>query len=197
MEANALAQRVGAAYQQLSSVASDLNQISDELGKSISEVDGALKKLNLGVEVWVQMSHKSVDPDGLDFYIERVGYTKVNGIWGIGLRTESGREDEPDRETTNEWLFNDAPRTLRLAAIGRLPDLLEALSKEAVTTTAKLKNGLAELQLVAGAVKGATKNDEKKPDRSKFWGGGEPSPPAGFDPGIKRVITRIEVEQKK
>lgn len=180
----------------MSSVASDLNKISDELGKSISEIDAALKKLNLGVEVWVQTSHKSIDPDGLDYYIERVGYTKVNGAWGIGLRTESGRDDEPEREMVNEWLFNDAPRTLRLAAIGHLPDLLEALSKEAITTTAKIKNGLAELQLVAGAVRGATKNGEKRPDQSSPFSGVAPSPPPALDPGIRRIIRRISEEKK-
>jgi hypothetical protein len=153
-----LAERVGASYQQLSSVASDLNKISDELGKSIAEIDSALKKLNLGVEVWVMISSQSGRPEENDFtyYIESVGYAKVDGSWGIALKTESG-DERFDESTTRQWLFNEGPRTLRLASIGRLPDLLDALSQEAVRTTALIKSRLTEVQLVAGAVVGAAK----------------------------------------
>ena len=48
-----LSERVASYYAQLTSAAKDLNSISDELGKSIAEIDMALKKLNLGVAVWV------------------------------------------------------------------------------------------------------------------------------------------------
>ncbi len=40
--------RVSSAYKQLSSAATELNTVSDELGKFVSALDTALKKLNLG-----------------------------------------------------------------------------------------------------------------------------------------------------
>jgi hypothetical protein len=71
---------------QLSSVASDLNTVSNELGKSVAEIDGALKKLNLGVSVWVNISDWNYD---LGYFVEQLGYTKVDGKCGIALRTVS------------------------------------------------------------------------------------------------------------
>jgi len=137
---------------QLSSVASDLNTVSDELGKSIAEIDSALKKLNLGISVWVDLNRWEYD---LDYSYESIGYAKVNGKWGIALRSGSGNLNWPDQEAVEQWLFSDAPRTLRLSAIEKLPEMLKSLSGEAARTTEKIRNSLAEAQAVAAAVKGA------------------------------------------
>ena len=51
-----LATQVQSSYQQLSSAAADLNAISDELGKCITDLDTSLKKLNLGVTEWTLIS---------------------------------------------------------------------------------------------------------------------------------------------
>jgi hypothetical protein len=150
-----LPERVGKAFEVLSRTASELNKISDELGKSISEIDAALKKLNLGVEVWVQVSMAG---DGDDYYIEKIGYAKVSGVWGLALRTEFGYEDQHCDDEVSTWLFGDGPRALRLDSIAKLPDLLEELSKIAVLTTERIRNGMFEAQMIAGAVTGAMKN---------------------------------------
>jgi hypothetical protein len=150
-----LPERVGKAFEVLSRTASELNKISDELGKSISDIDVALKKLNLGVEVWVQVS---IAGDGDDYSIEKIGYAKVSGTWGLALRTEFGYEDQHCDDDVETWLFSDGPRALRLDSITKLPDLLEALSKVAVLTTEKIRNGMFEAQMIAGAVTGAMKN---------------------------------------
>jgi hypothetical protein len=149
---DSLAERVQSCYVQLSSVASDLNTVSDELGKSVAEIDDALKKLNLGVSVWVNIHDWE---DEFDYYMEQLGYAKVDGKWGIALRTVSGDYRWPDQDKIEQWLFNDAPRRLRLAAIETLPDMLKRLSEEAVETTKKIKGKLAEAKEVAAAVKGA------------------------------------------
>ncbi len=150
---DSLAERVQASYLQLSAVASDLNIVSDQLGKSIAEIDAALKKLNLGISVWVDISNWH--GEDLDYYIQRVGYAKVDGKWGMALRTVSGNENNPEREDVEEWLFSDAPRKLRLAAIEKLPNVLKELSEEAVRTTEEIKSKLSEAQEVATAVNNA------------------------------------------
>jgi hypothetical protein len=155
---DSLAERVQSSYLQLSSVASDLNTVSDELGKSIAEIDLALKKLNLGVSVWVDINEWE---DDLDYYKEQLGYAKIDGKWGIALRTVSGNLNWPDRDEVEQWLFSDAPRRLRLAAIETLPDMLKSLSDEAVETTSKIKGKLAEAKEVAAAVKGASEGRAK------------------------------------
>jgi prefoldin subunit 5 len=150
-----LSARIASYYTQLSSVATELNAVSDELGKSISEIDAALKKLNLGISAWVVINSARLDEDsGGDLHwTEEIGYAKVNGKWGISLRTwESGLGDGDDN--VEESLFNDAPRALRLAAIEKIPELLEKLSNEAVKTTQKLQSRLDDVQMVAAAMKG-------------------------------------------
>jgi hypothetical protein len=146
-----LVQRVESSYRQLSAVASDLNSVSDELGKSISELDSALKKLNLGITVWVAI-RGGTSPDEMEFWGEDLGYGKVDGKWGIALRTVSGNQNYPD-DDVEQWLFNDAPRSLRLSAIGKVPELLEKLSEEASETAKKIRGKLAETQEVAAVVK--------------------------------------------
>jgi hypothetical protein len=169
-----LAERVQSSYLQLSAVASDLNTVSDELGKSIAEIDAALKKLSLGISVWVEITRW--EGDELDYYTQDIGYAKVGGKWGVALRTVSGNHNYPDRDDVEQWLFNDGPRKLRLAAIEKLPELLKKLSEEAVETTKKIKDRLAEAQEVAAAVKHAA------------WGTPEPA---------RRIVRRVGEEQKK
>jgi prefoldin subunit 5 len=160
---DSLAERVQLSYLQLSAVASDLNTVSDELGKSIAEIDAALKKLNLGVSVWVAIVSGEDEHGGPFYWSEDIGYDKIGGKWGIALRSRSGNY-EVDEERVEAWLFNDAPRSLRLSAIERVPDLLQKLSEEAVKTTNKIKSKLAEAQEVATAVKNAA---QRPPDATR------------------------------
>lgn len=150
---DSLAGRVRSSFLQLSAAASDLNTISDELGQCVSEIDAALKKLNVGITAWVDIS--SNEDDDLQYYRERIGYAKVEGKWGIALCTVSGSHDCPDEDRVDIWLFNEAPRQLRLEAINKLPNLLQKLSEEAAKTTAEIMSGLSEALLVADAVKQA------------------------------------------
>jgi hypothetical protein len=151
-----LSQRVASYYNQLSSAAKDLNAISDELGKSIAEIDVALKKLNLGVAVWVPIRHDEGTPNESWYWSEDIGYAKFGTTWGICLRKVNGDfQRGDDDEQVESWLFTDAPRTLRISAIEKIPGLLEKLSKEAVKTTNDIRARLSEAQAVAEAVKGA------------------------------------------
>lgn len=155
-----LASRVEVSYRKLSAVASDLNFTSDELGKSISDLDSALKKLNLGVSVWVHI--RAEDEDDGWFWSEDLGYAKIGGTWGIALRTVRGHYSDPDGESAEAWLFNDGPRLLRLSAIETIPQLLEKLSAEADETAKKIRIKLAAVQEVAAVVKKAADEPVKQ-----------------------------------
>ena len=155
-----LVSKVESSYRKLSTVASDLNFSSDELGKSISQLDAALKKLNLGIPAWVSFRGNS-DPNEGWYWNEDLGYDKVGGTWGIALRTMKGSGD-PEHDQVETWLFNDAPRSLRLLAIEVIPTLLEKLSTNADETAKKIRLKLAEVQGVAAVVKKAAEEPLKK-----------------------------------
>ncbi len=140
-----------AAFQKLTTSAAELNSVSDELGKPIAAIEAALKRLNLGVAAWVPFdSH--IDHDTGGFLNRSGGYAKVAGKWGIAIRSGSGVIQYNPEGAYEEWLFGDAPRALRLNAVGHLPELLEKLVVEAAETTEKLRNKIGDVQQVAKAV---------------------------------------------
>ena len=124
-------------------------------------MDIALKKLNLGITVWVPVS-KNGGGESDSWYVNQdIGYAKIGSTWGVSLRTIDGDYALPESEDIDSWLFNDAPRTLRIAAIEKIPELLEKLSNEAIETTKKLRGKLADAQAVAQAIKDATLDTQR------------------------------------
>jgi hypothetical protein len=153
------AARVQSSYKQLAVAATDLNIASDELGQAISLLNESLKKLNLGVSAWARLS--GYEGNG-DWWSRDVGYTKIRNEWGIALRKRSGHYALPEHDSEEEWFFNEAPRWMRVEAVGKIPDLLDALLKQAADTTKQIKNktelvyGLAvAIREVADDVEGA------------------------------------------
>jgi hypothetical protein len=139
-------------YSDLKAVAADLNSVSDELGKSVSEIDNILKNFNLGIEVWVGVHGGGGDPSIGDFsyWSEEIGYSRYKSRWGICLRRVQG-DQARDEEDVERWHFNDAPRALRLDAIDCLVELLQKLIEEGKTTTEKIRKKLADAEAVAVA----------------------------------------------
>jgi prefoldin subunit 5 len=195
-----LLERVASYYSQLSTVAADLNAVSDELGKSIAEIDAALKKLNLGITTWVTIRGDDRSPYDDSFWSRDIGYAKVSNKWGISLRTIDGQCSDPDRSEIEEWLFNDAPRSLRLEAIDKIPELLEKLSMESVKTTKNIRAKLDEAQAVAEAVKGAANRTTRIPARVPV---SDPKPKIDLTqvskPGdvLKAILANQQVKQDK
>ena len=135
----------------LEAAATLLNAVSDELGESIATLDLALKRLNLGISTWVPMAGR--DDEGTGWFSWReLGYAKIGSKWGISLRTRSGFYDADDSGSYEEWLFNDAPRALRIEAVDKLPELLEGLTKAASTTTTKIKDKIGRAEQVVAAI---------------------------------------------
>jgi hypothetical protein len=179
-------ERVQAAFRQLSATAISLNAASDELGKTITELDAALKYLNLGIPAWVQICGNE-DENG-DFWSRNIGYARIGNQWGIALGTIRGNNnfDHADEE---EWLFNDAPRWMRIEGIAKIPELLEKLTKQASDTTERIKKKTAEAKELAVAIKAAAA--EPKPTNKL-----SPTPPslskpvdAGSKPSLGLPLT--------
>jgi len=143
------AEKIQTHFQALSSAATSLNTASDELTKAVGVLDDALRKLNVGLPVWVTVSRWE---DELRRGQDEIGYCKVNGKWGIALCR--GWNDDAGGEDTIEglWLFNDAPREVRLAGVDKLPEVIEALSKEAIETAKKVQEKTKEVRELAGAI---------------------------------------------
>jgi hypothetical protein len=75
--------RVRYSFERLSKTANSLNTASDRLNQAIEQLNDALKKLNLGISSWVSFH---VYEDGPLSDVHEIGYGKINGKWGIGIR---------------------------------------------------------------------------------------------------------------
>lgn len=149
-KSESLNHRISASYKQLTTAASELNAVSDELGKFVTALDAALRRLNLGIATWLRLESRE---DGSGNYIKRdLGYAKVGGKWGIALRTMTGNHNAPEDAVVEEWLFNDAPRALRIEAVEKLPDLFDSLVKEADAATKQIRNKTQHVQQLATAL---------------------------------------------
>ena len=143
-----LLERVQSSYKRLSAVASQLNTASDELGKSVASLDEALKTLNLGIASWYKFAGS--DNDDGSYWAKYIGYVRIGSRWGIGLRKTSGHDyAPPDYNSDEEWLFNDAPRQLRIEAVEHIPAMIEQLITAAEAAVENIKAKSAEARQLA------------------------------------------------
>lgn len=141
-------------FKTLSSLAPTLNIASNELTKAVTVLDEALKSLNVGLSAWVTFRSRAVHPSLRDeeYDDDQIGYSKVDGKWGIALRHIWGNYALEEFGGEGPWLFNDAPRELRLLGVEKIPELIEALSKEASETTQKVRETTKQVHDLAAAV---------------------------------------------
>ena len=137
---NASTARVESSFKQLSTAAQTLHAASDDLRKVIRQLDASLKKLGLGFPAWVQISGSS---DETTYWNRDLGYARVGGKWGLALRDVTGNHIDHDDDSEEVWAFNDAPRAMRIEAVGKIPDLLERLLQQTEETTKKLQSKIA------------------------------------------------------
>jgi hypothetical protein len=136
-------------YHSLSQAAIELNSASDSLAAPIRVYEGALKKLNLGLSAWVHLSEGGRE----EWWWDRsVGYTKMKDGWAIALRTREGDHRDSENDSEEIWPFSDAPRWMRIEAVNKLPDLLQALLNQAHETTKKIKARIAQANEIAEAI---------------------------------------------
>lgn len=146
-----LLQKARSSYQRLTIVASNLNAVSDEMGSAISLLDDSLKKLNLGIEAWHRF-YNHEDEQGVYYSYRSIGYAKLGPKWGIALKRGSGNEFEPEHSSVDEWLFNDAPRQLRLESIEYIPQLIDELIKDAESTIERVREKANATRTLAQAL---------------------------------------------
>src|SRR5262245_14299466 len=156
--------RIAASYKRLAESAETLNKKSDEFGQHVAVLDKLLQKLNLGVAAWERIRGSDDDGHG-NFWSEDVGYAKVGGKWGVAIRERSGNHNLEDVDS-DEWLFEDAPRALRISAIDQIPDLIDKLVKYADKTARKIDEKTAQARELATALTEAD-NEVRKQRRNR------------------------------
>jgi hypothetical protein len=145
--------RVKNAFPKLTEAAADINSASDELGKPIQEIEAIIKTLNLGVTVWHEMHGGRSPYDDAMWWSRDIGYAKIGGKWGIALRDCSGDSNCPDDDSVETWLFNDAPRHMRVSGAQHLADLIEKMVDEAHKMAEKIRAGSADAAEIAATLR--------------------------------------------
>ena len=151
-----MADKVESTLKKLASVSQSLNQASDLVTSRIAEVEAALREYKLGVAARVDIRRWYDEGQYTDDTWYRVGrtqclaYGKKDGKWGLLTYIIAEESDEYE-----EFAFlREAPRDVRLAAIDKLPELLEALVEKAVQTTQEAtKKAEKAGQIAAGLAK--------------------------------------------
>lgn len=160
-----LIERVHTSYQQLSLAAINLNIASEELSRAIAVLETALQKQHLGISAWTRISGGDDEASGY-WWSRDIGYTQVGDKWAIALRSVSGEYSVPDSESQTEWPFNEAPRWMQVEAVGKIPDLIDKLTTQAVETAKKLMSKSEQAYQFALVIGGV--NDKEDDWRSKL-----------------------------
>ena len=145
-------ERIAIAFKTLITSAKSINDASEELTKPIASLERALKRLNLGVVCWITID-SGIDED--HYWGQDVGYSRirrVHGNWRLAIRTIEGPEHDPAVRSQEVWPFSDAPRHLRVKAVDKLPELIEALVKTTDATASRLKKKVAPATRLADAI---------------------------------------------
>jgi hypothetical protein len=135
-------------FEHLSAAADSLNKATDELKQVIDNLDVAIRRLNVGVSAWVEVEKWFDEDDPQSYEVEQVGYSKQGGTWRLTIRRLVGHEQDPGPDKVRDvWTFNNAPRTVRLRAVEKLPKVLETLTKQLNQQTAIVNKKLTEAKL--------------------------------------------------
>jgi hypothetical protein len=145
-------QRVQDLYRKLIAVSTELNGESDRLGAAIDKFDASLRKLGLGITSWV-VFRSGGSEDGFYYSVEEIGYAKIGKEWGLAIQTRSGNESDDSDDVDGCWSFNDAPRELRVRAVGKIPDLLEKLIKDAADIAKQVSQQVEVVDGLTAAIK--------------------------------------------
>jgi len=125
----------------LSTAASTLNRLSDELTKEVAEIEVTLNALNLGVRAEVKATTLARDAEIGYCHWLNLAYGKKAGKWGFLVEElEETVADSNDEGSYESWLFKDAPREFRLQVIDSIPALLDALVKKSDDTANEITN---------------------------------------------------------
>ena len=142
-------ERTAAALKQLQPIAASVEGAAAELSKPISEIEAALRRMNIAFEAWTTYKQGSYEEN---WWKWDIGYSRISHRWGIALRVSSGDASDPERDVSERWFFNESPLYLRHSSIDKLPDLLEALAKTGATVAGKLTRAAERAVTIAEVV---------------------------------------------
>jgi uncharacterized phage infection (PIP) family protein YhgE len=160
---------VRSSFERLSKTANSLNSASDRLNQAIEQLNDALKKLNLGISSWVSFH---VYEEGPLSDVHAIGYGKINGRWGIGIRKTFEDQAQPEgyQVEESEWHFSEAPREMRIQGIELLHKVIDQLNEDAERTTQIIAKKTADAEELAQAISNITDVPEKPPVRPTAGG---------------------------
>jgi hypothetical protein len=136
---------------ELSHLAQVLNKETDAYSEALSQLENKLKKMNLGIEAWVNLAESSVsgNPMRSTFWRTMLGFAKTSDGWGFAVkqvRVESGfYENDESCPWENHYdesepkLLLKASREQRIIAAQRMEYLLKELTGQARATISFLQ----------------------------------------------------------
>lgn len=149
---------VSSLLKQLSSASQTLSQASNQLTEQIKEIETSLASYNLGVDAWVELRHTQeviIENTQPVDRIERLGYSKENGKWGLYASSEIEEIEHFER-----WLLRDAPRELRILAVDAIPQLLEKMVTNAKELTTEVISKTDRAKSIAQSLRNKPKKGE-------------------------------------
>ena len=152
------AERTTIAFGALAASAKKLNEVSGELAQPVASLERALHRLSIGVACWTRIAGHD---DGHDCWSQDVGYSMVNGAWRLAARRVHGDGVNPENTREEVWPFNEAPLYLRIRAVDKIPDLLEAFVKATDAAANRLSKKVGPAQELADAVNALAKSKRK------------------------------------
>ena len=120
--------RPGNAFVPLGAVAKYIANGTKPMADSISALDAELSRMQIASERWVTCKRSTYGQFSMTWDL---GYACLDGRWGIALRVvRSDGADATDR-SVEYWPFEQSPPYLRRRAVSQLPNLLDALARNA------------------------------------------------------------------
>jgi hypothetical protein len=144
------------ASKKLIAIAAELNSATKSMSTTIEDIEVGLRKLNLGVSAWVPVPAPEDDSFSYSLF-----YTKHNGRWGLVVRTYT-MDHAGDVASFKDTLLMDAPRDVRVNAMGQMESLFLALTKQATELVQKIKKNLDSTDYLAEMMANVPDPKEKK-----------------------------------
>ena len=152
-------ERITAAFQILSTSTKNLNELSGQLAKPIVSLERSLQRLNVGIACWRSVA--SGDDERGKCWSHDVGYSRIAGRWRLAVRKCERDEATDSMMEMEAWPFNETPLYLRIKAVDKLPELIEALAKATDAVSGRLRKKITPTEELAAAVNALTEPRKK------------------------------------
>jgi hypothetical protein len=137
----------------LTTASKTLNNLTDQLTDQVAQIESVINALNLGLRVSVIVRSYSDDNQPWMSNNVRLSYDKNDGRWGFEVEEFDDDERDPEHHANyRSWAFKDAPRSLRLEVVHKIPELIRAMVKEAEATAAKVTLKLDDAKAIASSL---------------------------------------------